>query len=87
MKQTNYLNSLSTLLAVLGIILFAYSAILGTLLIALALVCVGLWVISQRLEKIEQKIEMINNHNIINDERLHNIEQNIENPRNKECPE
>jgi len=83
MKQPDYLNYLSTLLAVLGIILFGYSAIFGTLLIALALVCAGFWFVGQRLERIEQKIEMINNLNIKNDERLHNIEQNIKKPESK----
>jgi hypothetical protein len=86
MKQTNYFNFLSTLLAVLGIILFFYSQILGTLLIVLALVCAGLWFVTQHLEKIEQKIEMLNNHTIKNDERLHNIEQIIKKMDGDEAP-
>ena len=77
MKQTNYFNYLSTLLAVLGIILFSYSLILGTLLIALALVCVGLLFVCQRLEKLEKDIEMLKNHTVKNDKPRHNIEQVI----------
>ena len=77
MKETDNSKYITILLAVLGIILFFYSAILGTVVIVLSFISLAFWFVYQRLEKIEKDIEMINNLNIGNDERLHNIEQFI----------
>ncbi|MBN1973655.1 MAG: hypothetical protein JW787_08455 [Sedimentisphaerales bacterium] len=77
MKEPDYSKYITILLAVLGIILSFYSAILGTIVIVLSFISLAFWFVYQRLEKIEKDIEMTNNHSIKNDERLHNIEQFI----------
>jgi hypothetical protein len=85
MKEQDYSKYITILLAVLGIILFFYSAILGTVVIVLSFISLAFWFVYQRLEKIEKDIEMINNHSIKNDERLHNIEQIIKKSESNEA--
>ena len=77
-KEPDISKYIAIFFVVLGIyFIFIPLYIVALFFFVLSAIPLAFWLVYQRIERIEQKIEMINNHCIKNDERLHKIEQDI----------